>query len=68
MIKVVKQGIKPKKVIWKVVCSKCDCEIEFETEDVERDYYIRSRFRMECPCCGQTIIKSFNKLTKKTSK
>lgn len=50
MIKIIKYGKKMRKI-----CPQCECEFEFEREDViwgnqrEPDNYVK------CPCCGKYI-------------
>jgi hypothetical protein len=50
MVKIIKYGKKMRKI-----CPQCECEFEFEREDIiwgnqrEPDNYVK------CPCCGRYI-------------
>ena len=58
MIKIIKQGKKPKqtKAIYKTTCSVCGCEFEFELEDCDKlEKSLNGNLYLYCPCCGEAI-------------
>lgn len=59
MIKIIKNGEKPKKykTIYKDVCGICNCEFEFELSDctdvvTEKKIDGKTRAFIKCPCCN----------------
>lgn len=63
MIKIIKQG-KPKH--FTKTCPKCDCEFEYDFEDVVIDssiclttYPCKFKSFVKCPCCGELIFHDF---------
>lgn len=68
MIKIIKEGIKPKnyKKIYKLTCNICSCEFEFEESDcfnVRREKCIDGEHRgeVDCPCCRERLFVDFKK-------
>lgn len=64
MIKILKEGIVPKKykTIFKTYCENCCCEFEFEIEDCESvERSLTGNLTIKCPCCNNVIIR--NKLS-----
>lgn len=62
MIKILKDGERPKeyKTIFKTTCYKCMCEFEFEREDC--DYLDRNidwwYIQITCPCCKRVLQRT----------
>ena len=61
-IKIIKEGKKKEKEIFKKTCEKCGCIFEFEEEDLHIDYRLclttyPSQYQryIICPCCGNRI-------------
>lgn len=61
-IKIIKEGKKKEKEIFKKTCEECGCVFEFEEEDLTTDYnfcltsYPPQYHRyIICPCCGNRI-------------
>ena len=66
MIKIIKEGIKPKnyKRIYNLTCNRCICEFEFEESDcfnVRREKHIDGEHKGEiaCPCCEERLFIDF---------
>lgn len=66
MIKIIKNGVKPKnyKKIYNLTCARCQCEFEFEESDcanVRHEKHIDGEYRGEinCPCCGERLFIDF---------
>ena len=60
MIKILKDGVKPKtiKVIYKTSCQHCGCIFEFETEDIKsQERHPGGNITVECPCCHKDITQ-----------
>ena len=59
MIKIIKQGKKPKyyKTIYFIKCPNCGCEFECEYSDLTIERKINDNKRsINCPCCKQEFI------------
>jgi hypothetical protein len=58
-IKIIKEG-KKKIAVYKETCTLCDCEFEYNFEDVEHSFkgWDENFFRLTCPCCKKTINTS----------
>ena len=59
MIKILKNGIIPKKTktIYKATCAHCKCEFEFESEDCDYiEKTIDGALQIECPTCHLKMV------------
>lgn len=70
MIKIIKNGIIPKKykTIYIFDCRNCRCEFEFEEEDcktvtTEKGINGIKAVTIDCPCCGEEVEGDLNKCT-----
>lgn len=55
-IKIIKEG-KRKIAVYKETCTLCDCEFEYNFEDVDLAFKDGNEnfFRITCPCCKKVI-------------
>lgn len=66
MIKIIKEGIKPKnyKKIYKLICNICSCEFEFEESDCSRVRHEKCiggehTGEINCPFCSERLFIDF---------
>lgn len=69
MIKIKKQGIKPKryKYIYTIECNQCGCVFECEVQDfdiITKDIQ-NPMGTIECPCCNTQLVRYFNTIQKR---
>ena len=58
MVKIIKEGRKPKKTktIYTIICPDCRCEFECELSDFKRiERTLNGGKYIDCPCCGKEI-------------
>ena len=65
MIKIIKDGVVPKKTktIYTIVCDTCGCEFECEGEDficLEKGLHMYRS--IQCPCCKNVLKLSEDKI------
>ena len=57
-MKVIKEGKKIVGVVMRVICQKCEAELEIEARDLKKEPCDRpidpSVFSYKCPCCHRT--------------
>lgn len=66
MIKIIKEGIKPKKMktIWYFICPECGCEFECDLDDFETlEKKLEGDKSIHCPCCNNELHTNRNKYT-----
>lgn len=59
MIKILKAGTIPQKIkrIYRVKCSHCGCEFEFNKTDCLNDQELKDFVTINCPWCGAEISR-----------
>ncbi|MBP5470046.1 MAG: hypothetical protein J6Z11_12470 [Candidatus Riflebacteria bacterium] len=57
MIKIIKNGVKPKptRIIYKATCPHCGCIFEFEVSDLTIEKTLNGRRTITCPCCEMVL-------------
>ena len=66
MIKIIKNGVKPKKMktIWTFKCPVCGCEFECELDDFKTlEKKLEGDKSVNCPCCNTELHTNRNKYT-----
>lgn len=68
MIKILKQGIKPKKTktIYTAICELCGCIFEFEDEDIKGERIPNGNLFINCPNCYYGFKRTYAELNPRT--